>query len=144
MTSLAETVIVQIGSIDYRVYYDVVAYSTIVRECFSVASRFGELVHTRGDRVLKSGCNMSDSPRQTRHEIRVPRLELRGKLRLGTWLTRLGEDVMLGERIVEIVASDVLVDLESPADGTLVEQKVNDDELVKEGQLLGIIIESPA
>jgi 2-oxoglutarate dehydrogenase E2 component (dihydrolipoamide succinyltransferase) len=75
-----------------------------------------------------------------RHELRVPELGLEGApLTLSLWLVERGAEVTEGDRLVEIVAEAVTVDLPAPASGRLVEVLVLEDEPLAVGQLLGVI-----
>ncbi len=55
----------------------------------------------------------------------------------GLWLVKLGSEVSIGDRLIEVVGGVVTVDLPSPVNGVLVEQVVGEDELVQPGQTLG-------
>ena len=54
----------------------------------------------------------------------------------------LGSDVVCGDRILEVLAGEVTVDLPAPATGRLVEQHVAEDDILATGQLLGVIEEA--
>lgn len=56
------------------------------------------------------------------------------------WLTRVGHQVHVGERLLEVLAGDVTIDLPAPASGTLVEQCVAEDDGLQVGQVLAVII----
>ncbi len=73
-----------------------------------------------------------------RHEIRLPDLGL-AAVQLSLWLVDVGRRVRAGDRIVEVLADGITVDLSAPATGTLVEQSVSEDEPLVVGQTLGII-----
>jgi pyruvate/2-oxoglutarate dehydrogenase complex dihydrolipoamide acyltransferase (E2) component len=78
----------------------------------------------------------------TLHEIRLPDLGMPGQdVRLSVWLVEQGENVLAGDRLVEILAGPATVDLASPADGVLKEILAEEDEPLKEGQLLGVVEE---
>ena len=80
--------------------------------------------------------SVSDS----RHEITMPDLHLaETATSLSVWLVAVGTEVVAGDRIVEILAGDVIVDLPAPATGTLVETFVVEDDPVATGQVLGIV-----
>ena len=55
------------------------------------------------------------------------------------WLADVGARVYEGDRLLEVHAGEVTVDLPSPATGVLVEQCVAEDEAVAMGQVLGIV-----
>jgi pyruvate/2-oxoglutarate dehydrogenase complex dihydrolipoamide acyltransferase (E2) component len=44
-----------------------------------------------------------------------------------------------GDRIVELTAGDVTVDLSEPASGVLIERLASEDEEIRAGQVLGLI-----
>ena len=72
--------------------------------------------------------------------ISVPRLDLNGgPLRLGTWHVRAGQLVGEGDRLVEIVAAEVVVELASPAEGVLRKFAAEDD-ILRVGQIIGEIV----
>ena len=76
---------------------------------------------------------------QTR-PLRVPELGLPDTdIRLTVWLVPLRTSVTAGDRLVEIVAGDALIDLPAPCTGQLSEKSVGEDSLVQVGQVLGWI-----
>jgi pyruvate dehydrogenase E2 component (dihydrolipoamide acetyltransferase) len=76
----------------------------------------------------------------TRHELVLPALGL-GDIPVlcSVWLVALGAEVSEGDRLLEVVAGSVTVDLPAPASGTLVEVLVGEDEPLRVGQLLAVI-----
>lgn len=60
-------------------------------------------------------------------------------LRLGVWLVAPGEEVWEGDRLVEIEAANVTVDLPAPVSGSLARRLVHEGEPVLPGQILGWI-----
>ena len=73
-------------------------------------------------------------------DIVMPDLELpEVQARVSVWLVRLGTRVTTGDRLVEIVAGDVTVDLSAPITGVFVEKCLVEDEPVQAGQVLGRI-----
>lgn len=63
-------------------------------------------------------------------EVRVPDLGLEGwPIRLAGWLVPVGQHVLAGDPLAELVVADALVDLASPINGYLVEK------CVEEGQV---------
>jgi pyruvate/2-oxoglutarate dehydrogenase complex dihydrolipoamide acyltransferase (E2) component len=73
-------------------------------------------------------------------DIVMPDLELpEVQARVSVWLVRLGTRVTTGDRLVEIVAGDVTVDLSAPITGVFVEKCLAEDEPVQAGQVLGRI-----
>ena len=71
----------------------------------------------------------------------MPDLEL-GELpvRASVWHVAPPHDVVQGDRLLEVVAGDVAVDLPAPVSGKFVEQQVGEDDLLSAGQVLGIIL----
>ena len=55
------------------------------------------------------------------------------------WLVEPGEQVIEGDRVVEILAGAATVDLSAPTSGILAEVLVDEDEPVTVGQTLGYI-----
>ena len=79
--------------------------------------------------------------KQTRHELVLPDLGLAGvPIYAGEWLVDAGKRVACGDRLLELLAGSVLVDLPSPADGVLTEQRVSSDDELHLGQVLGIVL----
>ncbi len=75
-----------------------------------------------------------------RHDLLMPDLGLGDRpVTVSLWLVELGTEVTEGDRLVELSADSVTVDLPAPASGRLVESLVVEDEEVSIGQLLGII-----
>jgi len=75
-----------------------------------------------------------------RHELNVPDLGLGDRaITVSLWLVEEGSEICEGDRIVELVAGDVTVDLPSPASGILAKTLVDEDEPVAVGQTLARI-----
>lgn len=75
-----------------------------------------------------------------RYELTVPELGLGGRpVTVSLWLVELGAEVTEGDRLVELAADSVTVDLPAPANGTLIETLVSEDDTVQSGQVLGVI-----
>ena len=55
------------------------------------------------------------------------------------WLVPLGREVVEGDRLVEVSAGEVLVDLPAPAAGRLVQKSIAEGEVVVVNQPLGVI-----
>jgi 2-oxoglutarate dehydrogenase E2 component (dihydrolipoamide succinyltransferase) len=73
-------------------------------------------------------------------ELRLPDLDLPGvPITACSWHANTGERVTEGDRLLEIVAGDVAVDLPAPASGILVERCVATDQPLETGQLLARI-----
>jgi pyruvate/2-oxoglutarate dehydrogenase complex dihydrolipoamide acyltransferase (E2) component len=76
-----------------------------------------------------------------RHSIQVPDLGLPGMpIQLSGWLSGVGDRVVEGDRVAEVLCGPALVDLESPATGVLVEQLVAVDDVLTIGQTIGIVV----
>jgi 2-oxoglutarate dehydrogenase E2 component (dihydrolipoamide succinyltransferase) len=58
------------------------------------------------------------------------------------WLLEVGAAVTEGDRLLEVLAGAVTVDLPSPATGTLAEVFVGEDDALVTGQVLGVIEEA--
>ena len=58
---------------------------------------------------------------------------------VSAWHGKVGERVVEGDRLVEVTAGDVTVDLAAPASGVLVERCVRTDERLTVGQVLARI-----
>lgn len=75
-----------------------------------------------------------------RHVLTLPDLGLPGRLLTASvWLVRRGSEVSEGDRLLEVLAGEVTVDLSAPASGILTEKLVRDDEPIRVGQELGVI-----
>ena len=55
------------------------------------------------------------------------------------WLAKRGDEVTEGDRLLEVLADGVTVDLPAPCNGRLIKTLVNEDDPLAVGQLLGII-----
>ena len=75
-----------------------------------------------------------------RHELLLPDLGL-GEIPViaCAWLVAEGREVVEGERLLEVVAGNVTVDLPSPASGVLTTTLVAEDDSLSTGQLLAVI-----
>lgn len=71
----------------------------------------------------------------------MPDLDLppRQTITLSSWLIPLGRSVCAGDRLVELAAGEVLVDLPAPAAGKLIQKSIQEGEVVRAHQLLGIL-----
>lgn len=75
-----------------------------------------------------------------RHEIRLPELGLgEGRVTVSLWLMEVGDAVVEGDRVVELLSDGVTVDLPAPASGVLIETLAAEDDAVRTGQVLGAI-----
>ena len=75
-----------------------------------------------------------------RVELRMPDLDLPGTIvSASSWYAAAGSRVVEGDRILEVLAGEVTVDLPAPASGTLVDRCVDIDEQLHINQLLAVI-----
>jgi pyruvate/2-oxoglutarate dehydrogenase complex dihydrolipoamide acyltransferase (E2) component len=75
-----------------------------------------------------------------RIELRLPNLDLPGTpVTVCSWHAQVGQRVVAGDRLVEILAGDATIDLAAPASGVLVERSVEIDEELTAGQVLAVI-----
>ncbi|MFM9059612.1 MAG: biotin/lipoyl-containing protein [Planctomycetaceae bacterium] len=58
------------------------------------------------------------------------------RVALSLWLVAEGSEVVEGDRVVELVAGGVTVDLGAPVSGRLVAQRVDEDAAVAPGDVL--------
>lgn len=80
-----------------------------------------------------------------RHVLRLPDLGLgQTPIVASLWLVRRGSEVTEGDRVLEVLAGEVTVDLSAPASGILSEQLVADDDLLTLHQPLAVIESPPA
>lgn len=75
-----------------------------------------------------------------RHVLILPELGLSGgPIVASLWLVPRGSEVTEGDRVLEVLAGEVTIDLSAPASGTLSEKLVADDEPIVVGQPLAVI-----
>lgn len=75
-----------------------------------------------------------------RHVLVLPELGLGDRdLVASVWLVEPGSEVTAGDRLLEVLAGEVTIDLPAPASGVLVETLVEDDEPLIVGQPLAVI-----
>ena len=73
-------------------------------------------------------------------ELRLPELDLPGAaITACCWHAQLGQRVIEGDRLLEVLAGDAIVDLPAPASGRLVERSVQADDELRPGQVLAMI-----
>jgi pyruvate/2-oxoglutarate dehydrogenase complex dihydrolipoamide acyltransferase (E2) component len=73
-------------------------------------------------------------------ELRLPDLDLPGAtITASCWHAQLGQRVIEGDRLLEVLAGDAIVDLPAPASGRLVERSVQADDVLQAGQVLAVI-----
>ncbi len=70
--------------------------------------------------------------------ILMPELGL-ADMTASIWLVKRGDEVTEGDRLLEILADGVTVDLPAPCSGRLVKTMVAEDDRLDVGQLLGVI-----
>jgi 2-oxoglutarate dehydrogenase E2 component (dihydrolipoamide succinyltransferase) len=80
-----------------------------------------------------------------RHMMRVsivlPDLDLgEQKVTVSNWLVPVGREIVEGDRLLELCAGDVTVDLPAPATGRLIECSVAEGETVAVDQIVGAIL----
>ncbi len=76
-----------------------------------------------------------------RCELVLPDLDLPGvAIYASGWLVELGADVAQGDRLLEVLAGSVTVDLPAPASGVFRERLVEEDDELQVGQVLAIIV----
>ena len=72
-------------------------------------------------------------------DLRMPDLGLpAGSVRVSLWLVDKGATVAAGDRVLELVADGVTVDLSAPSDGTLKRTLVAEDDPVEVGLRLAV------
>jgi 2-oxoisovalerate dehydrogenase E2 component (dihydrolipoyl transacylase) len=55
------------------------------------------------------------------------------------WLAQLRGRVIEGDRLLEVMVLDAVVDIPAPASGRLVERRVSEDDGLRPGDVLGLI-----
>jgi 2-oxoglutarate dehydrogenase E2 component (dihydrolipoamide succinyltransferase) len=73
-----------------------------------------------------------------RHELILPDLGV-DEVAVSLWLVESGTEVVQGDRLIEVVADGVTVDLPAPASGVLIETLVAEDDPLAIGQVLGVV-----
>ncbi len=73
-----------------------------------------------------------------RHELILPDLGV-DEVAVSLWLVESGAEVVQGDRLIEVVADGVTVDLPAPASGVLIETLVAEDDPLAVGQVLGVV-----
>lgn len=75
-----------------------------------------------------------------RVELRLPNLDLPGTpITVCSWHANMGQRVVEGDRLVEILAGDATIDLAAPASGVLVERGAEIDEQLTTDHVLAVI-----
>lgn len=67
-------------------------------------------------------------------EIRVPDLEGATEITLGSWLKRVGDEVVEGDAVAEALTDKVNAEIESPVSGVIEELLVEEGATVASGQ----------
>ena len=70
----------------------------------------------------------------------MPDLQMKDPARATTWHNRVGQEVIEGDRLLEVCCGPVAVDLPAPASGVLQQKEVEEDSILHPGQVLGIIV----
>jgi pyruvate/2-oxoglutarate dehydrogenase complex dihydrolipoamide acyltransferase (E2) component len=60
-------------------------------------------------------------------------------LLLSAWLAGTGEEVLIGDRLVEVLAGGATFDVPAPATGRLIEKLALPDDPLTPGQVLGVL-----
>jgi pyruvate/2-oxoglutarate dehydrogenase complex dihydrolipoamide acyltransferase (E2) component len=80
---------------------------------------------------------MLPHPAPRRERLAVPELRLGGvPLVVSLWLVPGGASVAAGDRVVELVAGGVTIDLEAPVAGRLVARHADEDDVVTAGTVI--------
>lgn len=75
-----------------------------------------------------------------RHEVLLPDLGLgRRRVQASVWLVPLGSELAAGDRLLEVVADGVTIDLPAPVSGRLAEQRVAEEDMLHVGQVLAVM-----
>ncbi len=72
----------------------------------------------------------------------IPRLgssDESDEVRILRWIKTQGESVKKGDALLEVETDKVNVEVEAPADGTLIQVSANDGEFVKFGAVVAVI-----
>jgi pyruvate/2-oxoglutarate dehydrogenase complex dihydrolipoamide acyltransferase (E2) component len=78
------------------------------------------------------------------HPLILPDLGLPdGTVVASGWLVEPGSSVVEGDRLLEVLAGSVTIDLPAPVSGILSEQLVSEDDELHVGQILAIVTASP-
>lgn len=74
-------------------------------------------------------------------EVIVPDLGIAptSPLFVSCWLADVGEEVVEGDRLVELVSGEITVDIPSPTSGKLAKVTIGRNRKVKTGAVLGLI-----
>jgi pyruvate/2-oxoglutarate dehydrogenase complex dihydrolipoamide acyltransferase (E2) component len=76
----------------------------------------------------------------TRIPITAPDLDLEDQtIAVSCWLVARERAVIEGDRVIELVAGEVTVDLPAPASGRLIRRHAAEGDVIQAGQVLGLI-----
>jgi pyruvate/2-oxoglutarate dehydrogenase complex dihydrolipoamide acyltransferase (E2) component len=77
---------------------------------------------------------------QSLQPITAPDLDLpHAAVVVSAWLIPQGAAVVAGDRVVELLAGDVTVDVSAPVSGVLIKRRIDEDEPARSGEVLGWI-----
>jgi pyruvate/2-oxoglutarate dehydrogenase complex dihydrolipoamide acyltransferase (E2) component len=85
------------------------------------------------------GAMHMDEQTPEQYTLRMPSLELPSAMHASIWHARKGSKVVEGDRLLEVCAGEVIIDIPSPATGTLLRRLVREDDPIDIGQALAII-----
>jgi pyruvate/2-oxoglutarate dehydrogenase complex dihydrolipoamide acyltransferase (E2) component len=72
--------------------------------------------------------------------LRLPDFDLGDEPIVATvWFAKVGQGVIEGDRLLEVMVGDATIDLPSPATGMLDKRLVKEDERLEPGQVLGYV-----
>lgn len=71
-------------------------------------------------------------------EVVLPELGA-GPVWLSAWFAEVGEQVYEGDRLVEVLIDGATFDVAAPATGRLAERRARPNQLVRPGQILGVV-----
>jgi pyruvate/2-oxoglutarate dehydrogenase complex dihydrolipoamide acyltransferase (E2) component len=95
----------------------------------------------RSDHSSQVAASMSAA----RHPLVLPDLGLPGvSIVASVWLVEEGSAVVAGDRLLEVLAGSVTVDLPSPASGVISQLLVAEEDELEVGQVLAVVEESLA
>lgn len=79
------------------------------------------------------------------YDVQMPDLGMGDEpITVSVWLVDVGQRVIEGDRLVEVLAGNATVDLPAPVSGVLGKKLVGLDERVYPGQVLGRILQDEA
>ena len=74
------------------------------------------------------------------YEVRLPELGLGDKpLQLGQWYRDVGDEIIVGDRLLEVIADGVAIDIPSPVSGRLSQRLVERDDFLAPQQRLAVL-----